>query len=111
MPRNRSRRLRKKLRVGEFQEFGFEVSFKLRDGLGENPLDAFWDEFILEAIEGNGLAFGGSTNGFVCAAGRGSAHESHRESVRSWLAARPEVESVSTGPLIDAWHMAGNDEL
>jgi hypothetical protein len=47
MPRHRTRRLRKKLRVGEFREFGFDVSFTFRDGLDENQLTDFWDAFIL----------------------------------------------------------------
>ncbi len=104
MPKHRARRLRKKLRVGEFQELGFDVSFKLRDGLDENQLTSFWDAFILQAIEQNGLAFGGGTSGFVCVWRRGSAQESHREFVRGWLTAREEVESAHTGPLADAWH-------
>lgn len=104
MPRHRTRRLRKKLRVGEFQEFGFDVSFKLRDGVDEIQLSSFWDAFIFQAIEQNGLAFGGGTNGFVCAWGRGSAQESHRELVRGWLVAHPEVELAHTGPLVDAWY-------
>jgi uncharacterized protein YggL (DUF469 family) len=111
MPRHRTRRLRKKLRVGEFQELGFDVSFKLRDGLDENQMTNFWDAFILQAIEQNGLAFGGGTNGFVCAWGRGSTRESHRELVRGWLTARPEVESVHIGPLTDAWYASHDHGL
>ena len=104
MPKHRTRRLRKKLRVGEFQELGFDVTFTLRDGLDEDQLMNFWDAFILQAIEQNGLAFGGGTSGFVSAWGRGSAQESHRELVRGWLTARPEVQSADAGPLVDAWH-------
>ena len=111
MAKRRTRRLRKRLRVGEFQQLGFDVSFELRGGLEEDQLTRFWDAFILEAIERNGLAFGGGTNGFVCAWGRGSATESHREVVRSWLSSRPEVESAQAGPLIDAWHSRDNDGL
>lgn len=103
MAKHRTRRLRKKLRVGEFQQFGFEVSFRLREVRDDQLVD-FWDAFILDAIERNGLAFGGGTNGFVHPWGRGSANESHRELVRTWLTARPEVVSAQVGPLIDAWH-------
>ncbi|WP_072432894.1 50S ribosome-binding protein YggL [Azotobacter vinelandii] len=38
--KTRSRRLRKKLHVGEFQQFGFDVEFRLSSGLS----DRFWDD-------------------------------------------------------------------
>jgi uncharacterized protein YggL (DUF469 family) len=71
----------------------------------------FWDAFILEAIERNGLAFGGGTNGFVSLWKRGSATKAHREIIRSWLAARPEVRSVNIGPRVDCWHGGEHDVL
>jgi len=109
--KHRTRRLRKKHRVDEFQQFGFEVSFRLRDEVREEQLVDFWDAFILDAIERNGLSFGGGTNGFVCPWGRGSANESRRELVRHRLTARPEVISVQVGPLVDAWRQAEIPEL
>ena len=111
MDKCRTRRLRKKLRVDEFQELGFEVSFELRDGLDEAQIDQFWDEFIVQSIEKNGLAFGGSTNGFVSAFGRGSTNEMHREIVEAWLKNRLEVESAQTGPLVDVWYGQNDDGL
>jgi len=102
----RSRRLRKKLRVAEFQEFGFEVSFALRPGLDEHCAREFGDAFIVDCIERGGLTYGGSdTHGFVTLLGRGSALDSHREHVLSWLRARTEVQSVEVWPLVDAWHV------
>jgi uncharacterized protein YggL (DUF469 family) len=59
MSHHRSRRLRKKLHIDEFQELGFEVAFRLRDGLSADEMGAFWDAFIGDAIEGNGLLYGG----------------------------------------------------
>ena len=103
--RNRNRRLRKKLRVGEFQEFGFDISFSLRPELPEADTIRFWDEFILEAIENHSLAFGGGTEGFVTAWGRGTTTDTHREIVRAWLTSRPEVVSAQAGPLVDAWQL------
>jgi uncharacterized protein len=104
LTKQRSRRLRKKLRIGEFQEFGFEVSFTFRAGLDEDRLMHFWDAFILDAIERNALAYGGGTNGFVSSWARGSVTEAHREMVGSWLKSRAEVQSVDVGPLVDSWH-------
>jgi uncharacterized protein YggL (DUF469 family) len=104
MAKHRTRRLRKKLHVGEFRQFGFEVSFRLPEQLSESDLASFWDRFILEAIEANGLAYGGGTSGFATGWGRATATDDHRQFVISWLAAQPEVSSVVTGELIDAWH-------
>ena len=104
LTRSRNRRLRKKLHVGEFQELGFDVRFELRAQPGDLHSSAFGDAFIIEAIEGNGLSFGGGDNeGFVTAV-RGSVTEIQRQAVESWLRARPEVASVLIGPLADAWH-------
>lgn len=104
LTKHRSRRLRKKPRVGGFQELGFEVSFELSSGLAEHELMRFWDALISDAIERNGLAYGGSTSGFVTSWGRGSTTETHRESVGAWLESRTEVLAVDIGPLMDAWH-------
>ncbi len=54
-----NRRLRKKLRVGEFRECGFEVTFRLSDRTDDATVDAFWGEFIEGAIESAGLVCGG----------------------------------------------------
>lgn len=103
--RQRSRRLRKKLRLGDFQQLGFEVSITLKPNLGVDDLDRFLDEFILDAIEKNDLAFGGGTDcGFVTTWKRGSASEAHRTIVENWLNRRQDVVSVTLGPLVDAWY-------
>ena len=102
--KHRSRRLRKKLRLAEFVELGFPVEFRLAPRLTEEQLDAFWDAFIVEAIEANALIFGGGEIGYVCATGRRSASDLARTEVQSWLAARPEVTSVAVGALEDSWY-------
>lgn len=103
--RQQSRRLRKKLRLGEFQQLGFEISIILKPNLGIDDLDHFLDEFILDAIEKNELAFGGGTGcGFITTWKRGSATEAHRTIVENWLRRRQEVVSVTLGQLVDAWY-------
>jgi uncharacterized protein YggL (DUF469 family) len=73
--KNRSRRLRKKLRVDEFQKFGFATSWVYVSGLSESGLDVFLDNFI-DFIEANGLCFGGGdVAGFVAHESRGSVSE------------------------------------
>jgi len=105
MPKERTRRLRKKLRIAEFTQFGFEASFGLRSGLAEDEITRFWDAFLLELIEPNGLAYAGGVSGFVSGWGRASASEPHRELVRAWLTARPDIVSLEVGALVDAWRL------
>ena len=56
----RKRRLRKKLRVGEFQEFGFQVEFDLGSDT-HMPFDDALDEWI-DFVESQEWAFGGGGN-------------------------------------------------
>ncbi len=44
----RSRRLRKKLHVDEFQELGFSVAWRFAEGTSEEEVDATLDQFINE---------------------------------------------------------------
>lgn len=103
------KRLRKKLRKGEFQELGCAVQFTLDPGLTGQHLEAFIDSFLDEAIEAQGLGFGGGGqydwSGFVAVLGRrGSVTEANRTEIGRWLEARSEVTSHTVGPLTDAWH-------
>lgn len=105
--KKRSRRLRKKLRVGEFQELGFEIEVKLTGSRAPEEQVSFIEAFLSEVIEPRSLCFSGwLKGGFVAHRARGSATEDDRDSVRQWLLSRPEVESVVVGPLIDAWYLA-----
>ena len=106
---SRSRRLRKKLHVGEFQQMGFSVDFTLDTRLNAAQSDQFWDAFIEEAIEANQLIYGGGESGYVLPEGRISATEAHRELIKSWLQSRPEVIAVNIGSLSDAWYPDLND--
>jgi uncharacterized protein YggL (DUF469 family) len=105
--RRRSRRLQKKLRVGAFKEYGFAVSFRLRESLSPKDSDDFWSSFIEHLIEKRGLAFGGGEDGYITRYGTGSATEADREAVSSWLQKHPQVERVVVGPLEDAWYGPG----
>ena len=103
------RRIRKKKRLSEYQEFGFEVSFDIPTGLSVVDRNAILDDFITQAIEANGLQFGGGGDthwqGFVTLnKRRGSVIEQHREPVRNWLNRNPQISNVSVGDLRDAWH-------
>jgi uncharacterized protein YggL (DUF469 family) len=76
MATNRSRRLRKKLCVDEFQELGFELNLGFKENLDDQAIDAFLDAFLTEAMEANGLNYvGGDDFGLVCLNKRGSINE------------------------------------
>ena len=70
MTKHRSRRQRKKLHVGEFQEFGFAFKTQLKEGARE---ELFVDALLEEVIEPKGLEFGGwAHGGFITKSERGS---------------------------------------
>ncbi|MDT9002301.1 YggL family protein [Paucibacter sp. APW11] len=103
--RQRSRRQRKKLRIGEFQELAFDVHATLKAELDDAAQERFIDELLLQLILPRGLDFGGgASGGFVAKLGRGSATEADREAVAAWFRARSEVAAVTVSPLQDAWH-------
>ena len=77
----RSRRLRKKLRIGEFREDGFEVEFKFAQLMTNDEKVDFLFKFIEEVIEARDLSFGGGESGYVTRSGRGSATDADRVQV------------------------------
>lgn len=48
MAKNRSRRLRKKMHIDEFQELGFSVAWRFPEGTSEEQIDKTVDDFINE---------------------------------------------------------------
>ncbi|WP_127959478.1 YggL family protein [Serratia microhaemolytica] len=106
MAKNRSRRLRKKLHVDEFQELGFAVSWSFAPGTSVEQIDSTVDALIVEVIEPNGLAFEGSGylqwEGLVCQQKIAHCTDEQRELVRSWLAAR-NLSDIKVTELFDIW--------
>jgi uncharacterized protein YggL (DUF469 family) len=104
------RRLRKKKRIAEFRELGFEVSYRLGENVSQEQADAFLFLFLEEAIEQHELEAGGGGGRpvwdffVVSARKRNSATDEQREKVGAWLSHRPEVTASEVGPLRDAWH-------
>ncbi len=104
MAKNRSRRLRKKLHVDEFQELGFEVEIHWTAQAVAADMDVLFWRFIAEVIEGQGLCFGGSDSaGFIYRQGA-SVTEDDRAALARWLEASSDVASFTVGPLVDAWY-------
>ncbi|CAI0850181.1 Uncharacterized protein conserved in bacteria [Serratia entomophila] len=106
MAKNRSRRLRKKLHIEEFQELGFSVAWRFAEGTAVEDIDSTLDAFIDEVIEPNGLAFDGSGylqwEGLICLQKIGHCTDAHRELVKNWLEARKLTE-VKVSDLFDIW--------
>lgn len=104
--KNRSRRLRKKLRVDEFKEVGFDVAWQLQETITSEELDAFIDQFFAEVIQPNGLGFGGEGDtlwhGLICTQKLGSCTEEHRSAVEKWLKDNG-ATTVSVSELYDVW--------
>lgn len=101
----RSRRLRKKLHLDEFQELGFDIETELKEPLVGNAEEELLIGFVEGVIEPRGLIYGGGvTCGYVCKAGGGSATDEDRTAVRAWLQARAEFSSVTVHGLSDAWY-------
>lgn len=105
MATNRSRRLRKKLCVDEFQELGFEITLTYKENLADDQLNDFLDAFLVEAVDSNGLGYvGGEDYGFVCLGKRGSVSAEQRAQVEAWLRGRDELAEFTVSPLMDVWY-------
>lgn len=104
--KNRSRRIRKKLRVDEFQELGFDVAWQFEEGTTGEQIDSFIDRFFAEVIQPNGLGYGGEGDliwhGLICTQKLGKCTEEHRQLVESWLKDNG-VKAVSVSALYDVW--------
>jgi len=104
--KNRTRRLRKKLRVDEFQELGFDVAWKLADDTTDEAVDTFLDKFFAEVIQPNELGFGGEGDtlwhGLICTQKLGKCTEEHRGAVEAWLKDNG-ATAVSVSELYDVW--------
>ena len=104
--KNRSQRLRKKLRVDEFKELGFDVAWQLKEDITGDELDAYINKFFAEVIQPNGLGFGGEGDtlwhGLICTQTLGSCTDEHRKIVETWLNENG-AKSVAVSELYDVW--------
>jgi uncharacterized protein YggL (DUF469 family) len=111
--RRLNQRQRKKLRVGEFTEYVFDVELTFRESVDEDAHSALIDD-LFGFIEERGMIGGGfggrfpltATSGVITTLERGSPGEDDREAVEQWLRARPEVADVRVHALVDGWHGA-----
>lgn len=106
MAKQRSRRLRKKMHIDEFQELGFSVGWLFPEGTSEQQIDRTVDDFINEVIEPNKLAFDGggylAWEGLICMQEIGKCTDEHQAMVRKWLEDR-KLGEVRLSDLFDVW--------
>jgi len=93
------RRLRKKLRRGEFDVPIVGIAFRLKP---ECDHAATLDAFLSDAVEGNGLQFGGGGSdlvwgGFLEPRSHTQIDESHLDAIRSSLANMPGISHYFVG--------------
>ena len=97
------KRLRKKKRLGEFREWGREVSINLREGTSG---EEFIDDFI-GMIEDAKLCCGGGGRGLnwkVIVELGTTETQTKWNLVRLWLESRSDVAEWSVGDEFDLWH-------
>lgn len=105
MAKNRSRRLRKKLFVDEFQELGFTVKYNYADNLTDEQIDTFIVDFVLNVVEANGMGYLYDYDcDRICSAKRGSVTEEQRKLVADWLSARTDITDLEISELVDIWY-------
>lgn len=102
----RNTRLRKKLRVDEFQELGFEVTWKFAQGTTDEKIDSIVDDLIDKVIEPNSLGFAGGGDleweGIVCTQNIGKCTDEQRDAVKTFLEGQ-NLENVEVTELFDLW--------
>lgn len=108
MGKQHNRRQRKKLHLGEFQEFGFTATGRFTLAMNADRRDSLLDSF-LAFIEPNGMMTVASTNDLfdaylISGAARGSMTDDDRKLVREWLESHPDLTNVRVGELSDAWY-------
>lgn len=102
--RSRSRRLRKKLHIGEFQVLGFDYELTWHMAPSIDVQDQFIDQLLEDLVAPRALSLGGGVNyGFV-AARRGSVTDADRAAFESWLGRWPDLAEIKVGPLRDGWY-------
>lgn len=108
--RFRKKRLRKKYHLGEFKVHCFDFSFHYNGAPFSPEEDKFYDAFILDCIEGNGLNCGGgsSPDGLweftAHSVDKSKRIEDQREDVKRWLEARDDVQFHGYSELKDAYY-------
>ncbi|MDP6636835.1 MAG: 50S ribosome-binding protein YggL [Phycisphaerae bacterium] len=98
------KRLRKKLQKGEFAVPVIPIAFRMGE-LADPDRNNLLDRFVAEAIEANGLQFGGGGGGSVWSGFAepvnwpGSISDDQRSAVETWIASQPEIVERFVGEI------------
>lgn len=100
------KRLRKKMYIGEFKEWGVTISITRNTDIDFN---VFLDEFVEQGMEGNACYFTGtskedSLEGFIDLGCSLDKAETKLAKVNAWLGKRADVKNYTVGRLTDAWY-------
>jgi uncharacterized protein len=104
--KNKSKRVQKKLCLGDFAVLGFEVTGQFTQ-VEESELDSFFDNFM-DFIESRDLCFGGGYSkkgfdGFITSIERYRSNtEEDRQVIETWLSNQENVSNSEVGSLVDA---------
>ena len=106
MATNRSPRLRKKLRVDEFQELGFDVNWTFNSDVSEEQIDTIVNHFIDDVIEPRNLGFHGGGHkeweGIIATQKLGQCTEDDRLAVKTFWEEQ-KVPQLEVSDLYDIW--------
>lgn len=84
---------------------GFEIRFRLADGLAEAGALELWDDFLAGPLSGRGLrcddGAGAPDAARLLYRAGASATEDDRRAVREWARRRGEIAGYDVGPLAD----------
>ena len=101
MSKHRNSRLRKKLHLDEFVEYGFEVKYGC-------PKESEMDFLVIlskEVLTPRNMVFGYEDAGQVFISGLfGSLSEEDHNIMKTWIGSQSFLSSSDIGPLVDAWH-------
>ena len=104
LSKRRSRRMRKKLHIAEFQRLAFDYSLVWAEIPDATQQEAFIERFLEEIIVKRNLRLGGGcTEGAIVGTVQNPT-ELDQEAVRSWCSIWPVVTKVNIGPLVDEWY-------
>jgi len=104
-----TKRLRKKYRTGEYQEFSFSFSFNYKGDVDSKECEAFLRSLIEDCIEANGLDCDGHLTGEGCFmtlsdTKPAATKEAQRQAVKAWFDSRSDAEVISFTELEDKWY-------
>jgi uncharacterized protein len=105
MSKKRSPRLTKKLKLGEFQEFGFAFSADFAKEIDMQAQEDLVVALLEDVIEKRKLALSGWIDGgFVTKLKNGSTTEEDKKAVEDWLKSNKALKAVEVGAMVDAWY-------